>query len=890
MFDRLATLVFRSLCMLYPAEFRRLFLDDMSNTFARQCRMSREREGSWGSTRFCIRNFTAVLIGAGAERFKTGSAGRPRFSRGSGSTWLNAVWQDIRYALRGLIKARAFTIAVLVTMAIAIGANTTIFSVVNGILLKPLPYPDADQLVRIFEQNSPTNRWALSVADFHGIEEHQQSLAAFGALAADGVTLTGGEQPERIQVGWMTADLLTTLGIQPARGRAFRAGEDRPGAPLVVIVGHAFSDRYFGVDTDALGQTLTLDGNRYTVVGVLPRGVRSLAGTEAELWPIFQLPSPTRRGPFFLRGIGRIRPGHSLDEARRDLAHVSEVIFPLWADGFQDREAHLTPVPLRDVVVGDVGGALMLLLGAAGLVLLIAIANVANLTLARATGREREMALRTSLGATRSRLARQLMVESVILAIIGGALGAVVAMLALDTLLSLSPRLPRLDEVGLDGRALGFTAVITTASGIVFGMAPIFHAWSPNLAVALHAGGRAGSEGRRWHAVRGALVTAEFALALPLLVGAALLLTSLVQMQRVDPGFDPGNLFTARVSLPDAHYPDGAAVLRFWEQALPKITELPGIESAALTSSLPPDNPGITNNFDLLDRPVAPGSRQPVVPWMTVSSAYYRTMGIPLLQGRFPDATDSANDPPVVAVSKRWAELFYPGEDVLGRQMYSGGCTSCTPTTVVGVVGDVKYTGLAGDDPGAVYMPYAQWSRQGVNLMVRTRGSSGAAMADVQRQLLALDPELPLANIETMTDRMWTAVGQPRYWAALAGVFAVVGVLLAAVGIYGVLSYMVNRRTRDIGVRMALGANAVSVWRMVVGRGMVQAVVGTGIGLIATVLLTRGLGSLLFQVSPTNPAILVATSVVLLVIALLACFTPARRATRVDPVRALAAE
>ena len=407
----------------------------------------------------------------------------------------------------------------------------------------------------------------------------------------------------------MTADLLTTLGIEPARGRGFRASEDRPGSPLVVIVGHAFSDRYFGMDTDALGQTLTLDGNRYTVVGVLPRGVRSLAGTEAELWPIFQLPSPTRRGPFFLRGIGRIRPGHSLDEARRDLAHVSEVIFPLWADGFQDREAHLTPVPLRDVVVGDVGGALMLLLGAAGFVLLIAIANVANLTLARATGREREMALRTSLGATRSRLARQLMVESVMLAIIGGALGAMVALLALDTLLNLSPRLPRLDEVRLDGRALGFTAVITTASGIVFGMAPIFHAWSPNLAVALHAGGRAGSEGRRWHAVRGVLVTAEFALALPLLVGAALLLTSLVQMQRVDPGFDPGNLFTARVSLPDAHYPDGGAVLQFWEQALPKITELPGIESAALTSSLPPDNPGITNNFDLLDRPVPPGSR-----------------------------------------------------------------------------------------------------------------------------------------------------------------------------------------------------------------------------------------------------------------------------------------
>ncbi len=824
----------------------------------------------------------AYLRFGGMERHKEGG----RDARGV--RLLVDLGQDLRYAVRMMMKNPGFTAVTMITLALGIGATTAIFSVVDGVLLKPLPYAEPDRLIVVFEQNSPSNQWPLSVVDYQAIEEQQRSFESVAGLDRGRAILTGGDQPERIRIGGVTADWFNTLGIHPVEGRGFRAGEDVPGAERVAVISHAFRERYFGNATDVLGRTITLDGDDHTVVGVLARGVESMIGWRAEVWPVLQLEPPTRRGPFFIQTIARLESGVTEQVASQDLAGISERIFPVWAETFQDREARLTPFALRDVMLGSVGGELLLLLGAVGFVLLIAVANVANLQLARATVREREVALRTSLGATSGRLVRQLLVESTTLAILGGLLGLILAGVALDALLSLGPQLPRVEEVGLNGRALGFAAAIALASGVLFGLAPLAHGTSSDLASPLRSGVRAGSENRRSRLLRGSLVTAEFALALPLLAGAALLFTSLERLQSVDAGVDPENVLVARVTLPPNEYPDNESLIGFWERALAELAGVSGVDAVGIGSGAPPNSPGMTNNFDLVDRPVPPGGSQPAVPWIILTPGFLDAMGARLLKGRLPDWTDTGDDPSVVAVSERWANRFYPGEEVLGRQLYSGGNTTFA-LTVVGVVSDVKYLGLATADESAVYQSYSQNAWRSVNLVIRGSGAAVTA-AQLRHQFTALDPAVTVTQVQMMRDRLSASVARPRYWATLVGIFAAVGVTLAAVGIYGVLSYFVSRQTRDIGVRMALGADASSVRRMVVRRGMGLAAVGLGAGLAGALLLTRGLENLLFQVSPTDPATFAAVSLLLLAIALAACYVPARRATQVDPMRALAEE
>jgi predicted permease len=824
----------------------------------------------------------AQLRFGGIERYK--EEGRDA----SGVRWLVDVGQDLRYALRGLRKNPGFTAVTTLTLALGIGATTAIFSVTDGVLLKPLPYPEPERLVLVLEQSGPSNRWPLSLADYQAVEAEQRSFAGLAGLSVGAATLTGGEQPQRVRVGFVTADWFGTLGIHPAEGRGFRPGEDRPGAERVVVVSQRFREQHFGLVAEAVGRTITLDGDLYTVVGVLPRGVHSLAGWRSDIWPVLQLEPPMRRGPFFIRAVARLQPESSIEDAALDLGGVSERLFPRWADSFQDEEARLTPFPLRDVIVGDVGGALLLLLGAVGFVLLIAVANVANLMLARATVREREVALRTSLGATRGRLARQLLVESTTLAALGGLAGLALSVVALDVLISMGPELPRVEQVTLDGRALGFTAILTLASGALFGLAPLVHGVSSDLAGALRSGGRAGSAGKRAGTLRGALVTAEFALALPLLAGAALLFTSLARLQQVDVGIDPDNLMLARASISASKYPDDASVQQFWGRALPNLAAIPGVAAVGISSGVPPNSPGMINNFDLVDRPVPSGTTQPAVPWLVVSPGFFDAMGVRLLRGRLPDETDVLGQPRVVAVSSRWAARFYPGEEVLGRQLYAGGNRTST-VTVVGVVSDVKYEGLASLDESVVYESYTQNAWRSVNLVIRSRGSSVTA-AQVRSQLHLLDPDVPLVNVQTMRDRLTASVARPRYWATLVGLFAAVGLTLAAVGIYGVLSYAVSRQKRDIGIRMALGADASAVRRSVVRRGMGQAALGLAIGLTGALFLTRWLEDLLFDVSSTDPATFALASLLLLAVALAASYWPARRATQVDPVRVLAEE
>lgn len=806
----------------------------------------------------------------------------------SGFRWVEQTARDLRHAGRGLRKSPGFTIPAVLTLGLGIGATTAIFSVVDTVVLEPLPFPDSDRLVRIFQQNSPTNRWSISVADFQAVEEQQRIFVSVAAGREASATLTGRGRPERVAAFFATSEWFRTVGVEPIEGRGFLPGEDRPGAELVVVLSHTFRERTFGPGASVLGRTITLDGEAHTVVGVLPPGRRSLAGQIADVWPILQPETPARRGPFTLRAVARMRPGATIREATSELAAISERIFPIWAEGFSDENARLTPVPLRDVIVGDVGTALYLFLGAVAGVLLIGIANVANLLLARASGRGREMALRASLGATRVRLLRQLAVESLLLAALGGAAGVSIALVGLETLVRTNPGLPRLDEVSLDPSVLGFAGAVTLTAGLLFGLAPLLHGVSRDAAEGLRSAGRTATVGTGWRRVRSALVTAEFALALPLLVGAALLFGSFLRLRSVDPGYDPADLISARISLPAASYADASETTRFWDDAVRRIEEIPGVAAAGISTALPPHTSGFTNNFDLLDDPVAPGASQHVVPWSWVSPSFLRVLNVPLLQGRLLDESDQGA-PAVAVVSRSWVERYSRDRQVVGRQLYSGGDTG-TPVTIVGVVGDVKVTGLASSDDPAVYEPYAQAGFRDVNLLVRARGQAAGVLEQVHAEIESMDPELALANVQTMTERLSAAVSTPRYWTTLLGVFAGVGLLLAAIGVYGVLSYYVNRQTRDIGIRLALGAEPAAVRRLVLRQGMSRVGVGIAIGLAVTLLLTRLLESLLFGVSSTDPVTFAGVTLVLAFVALGSCSIPARRATRIDPARTLNAE
>lgn len=603
---------------------------------------------------------------------------------------------------------------------------------------------------------------------------------------------------------------------------------------------------------------------------------------------ILQLETPTRRGPFYLVAIGRLRAGVSLAQARRDLASVSERIFPIWSAGFQDREARLTPYALGEIVVGDAARGLRLFGVAVGLVLLIAVANVANLVLARASGRRREMAVRAALGARRGRLGRLLLTESTVLGLLGGGVGVGVAALGIRGLAAVNPGLPRLATIGVDWRTVAFAALVALVSGALVGAYPLALGASRDLATPLRGSDRRTGAGTGAKRLQTALVVAEFALALPLLVTAGLLLRSVARLQQVDPGFDPAGLVALRVSLPSAGYPDAGAMQRFWDEARRRVAGVPGVDAVALTSMLPPQEDARLNlnNFDLLDRPVASGGRQPVSPWSTASPDLFTALGVPLLEGRLLTPRDDSLASPVVVVSRSWARRFYPGESAVGKRMVAGGCVECPPTTVVGVVGDVKFQGLAGAGD-AVYDPYPQAPQRSMYLVARTRLRPAALQRAVEARIRALDPDLPIGSAETLEERVRASVAAPRHWTLLLGAFAGAAVALAAVGIFGVMSYIVRQQAPEIGVRMALGAEPAAVLRWVVRRGLGRAAAGLGLGVLGSVLGVRLVRGFLFATSPADPVTWAAVAGGLLAVAALACLLPGRRAARIDPVRAM---
>jgi len=792
-----------------------------------------------------------------------------------------AAFADVTIAAAALLRRPGYGLTVIATLALGLGTVTATFALIQSVLLNPLPFPDADRLVLVRQQN-PGGQWNTSVVDFQAIAGSSRTFEAVAAMRAGSALVGAGERAQWIDARWVTASFFDVLGTAPARGRAFRSGEDAPGAARGVVLGHAFAEREFA-GVDPLGRTLLIDGQAHTVVGVMPAGLEALPAVRADLWPVLQLATPERRGPFLLSTVARLRTDATLSAAAEDLDQLSRELFPLWRPGFSDETARLVPLPLHDVVVGNAGDFLWVAFGAVVVVLLIALVNIANLMLMRITERAQDLGVRAALGASRWQLARLLMGESALLTLLGALCGVALAWGLLQAYAALGPVLPRLAEVRLDWRVIGFAAALALACAVVLGLLPVVLGIVGDVAGGLQRA-RGTSAGRPRSLLRSGLVVLQFALALPLLLATSLLLDSLARLGRVDPGFDAENVLVARIRLPDDIAADDAARVAFWQRALPELQGLPGVAAVGLADQLPP-NCGCYNNFDIVGRPAAQG-RQPQAPWIPASAGLFDALRLRLIDGRRFESQDTADAPPVVLVSRAFAERHFPGEPAVGKQLYEGGNTE-QPVTIVGVVSDVKFDGLQGGDE-AVYAPTSQgWGGASTYLVLRARTDSLGLVAPLRAALQRLDARLIPSEIDTLQQRLGSEFAGPRHWAVVIAGFAAAALVLAAVGVFGVLAFHIAQRQREFGICQALGADARRIAGMVLGRGLGCAALGLVLGSGIALLSSASLEALLFEVSSRDPGNWSIAAGTLLLVAALACWMPARRAMRISPAIAL---
>jgi putative ABC transport system permease protein len=798
---------------------------------------------------------------------------------------MDTLLQDLRYAGRQLLRSPAFTAVAVGTLALGIGANTAIFSVVNGVLLRPLPFDEPDRLVAFVDAGS----YKGMLLEFRERARSFERIESFTSYGFE-LSLTGDGEPVRVEATAVTAGLFSLLGAVPARGRTFLPEEEWTGGQRVVLLSYALWRQRFGADPAILGERIRLDGEGHTVVGVMPAGFGFPSG-RTQLWVPFGI---DRGDPLDLWAatagtfVGRLRPAVSVERAGAEVRTLTPPMLELFPWRMpDDLWAEAAVAPLQEWMVGDARPALLVLLGAVGLVLLIACANVANLLLARATTRRKEMAIRVSLGARRRRIVRQVVTESLVLAAIAGGVGLFLAVWGVELLVAGLPAdTPRLGEVALDGRALILTAGLTVATGLLFGTLPALRASQARVLAALKGGGHpGGSAGRRRFS--GSLVAAEMALAVMVVIGAGLLIRSFWELGRVDPGFRSEGVVTATVAPPEFRYPDAAAKRVFHEGLLERLEALPGIERAAITDRLPFGRGAWGSVFTIEGRPdpATEGGDWPYADIAGVISAGYpTTMGIPLVEGRaFTDA-DRADAPPVGLVNEELARRYWPGESPVGQRIRS---PAGAWTTIVGVVGDTKMTGLAEESAAALYRPLGQGGAGVVSVALRTSLAVGEIAPILREVVRSLDRDTPVEEIRGMPQLISASVADRRFTMLLLAAFAGVALLLGAIGIYGLLAWSVSERQREIGLRMALGARRGDVLRMVLGRGLVLAGIGTAIGVVGAAAGTRVLSSLLYGVGATDPGTFVAVPAFLLVVALLAAWFPARRATRVDPMVAM---
>ena len=805
--------------------------------------------------------------------------------------------KDLHYGFRMLLKHPAFMTIAVIALGLGIGANTAIFSVVNAVLLRPLPYSEPARLANVFESNLQrgTKRGAFCYPDFADLRDQNQVFESMSSYHDSDFILTGWGEPARLLGAIVNANLFSLLGATPIMGRSFLPDEDKPGdSGRVVILSHRLWKTRFNSDPDILNRPMVLGGKNYTVVGVMPEGFQfPVQNQPVELWTTVAVdasgeePVTSQRGAHYMEVIARLKPNLTEVQAQADLDVIGARLEQQYPDTNTNRG--LVLVPALERVVGNVRPALLILLGAVGCVLLIACANVANLLLARATSRHREMAVRAALGASRARIVRQLLTESVLLSAAGGAFGLLVALWGTPLLVKLSgDDVPRSALIGIDGRVLAFTLLVSLGTGIAFGLVPALHSSKTDLTESLKEGGRGSTEGANRNRVRGALVIAEVAIAVVLLVGAGLLIQSLRRLRQVNPGFDPHNVLTLALGLPEVKYSTEQQA-DFYRQLLSRIESLPGVRSASAVLPLPLSNDRIRITFETEGRPL-PKGELPASEYRATGLNYFRTMGIPVLKGRDFTERDDKKSTAVIIINDAFAEKFFPVEDPIGTRIKPGLSVDETKPVwreIVGVVGNVKHLSLGAEPDPEYYVPQSQMPFDSMIIVAKTEGDPRSLISAVQSEVRSLDKDLPTYNIKTLEEYVAASVAQPRFNTLLLGIFAGLALVLTAVGLYGVMSYTVTQRTHEIGIRMALGARQPDVLKMVVRQGMTLTIVGIGAGLIGAYFLTRVMASLLFGVSATDPITFIAISVVIAGVALGACFVPARRATKVDPMIAL---
>ena len=805
---------------------------------------------------------------------------------------VSMVGLDVKYALRSLRRRPGFASTVVLTLALAIGATTAIFSVVNGVILRPLPFPEPERLVAL--RGEPTDGdtekvgSASSYPDFLDIRAQARSFSGLAALATRPATLTGpGGEPARVRSTSVTSDLWPMLAARPLIGRALLPEDEQPGAPAVALLSHALWQSRFGGDRGAVGRTVTLDGLPVTVVGVMPPGLRLTGDTQ--IWRPFVPDAVDReRGAHRLGVVGRLAPGVSLERARADVRAIARRLELQYPEHNAKRGATLEP--LRDALVGDTRAALLVLLGAVALVLLIGCANLASLFLARAAGREREIAVRTALGAGRGRLVRQWMTESLLLTLAGGAAGLAVAWAGMRALVLWAPRtLPRADEVALDLPVLLFLLAVSVGTGVLFGLLPMLQLRRDDRSLGtLKDGGRGATAGVGRQRARQGLVVVEVALATVLVVGAALLLKSFWQISRTDPRFAPDGVLIAQLLPPQARYDSVTKVLQLYDRLREDVAALPGVQSVAVAYEHPL-SAGWTSSYTIEGRDPPPRGQEPEARVRPVAPGYFRTVGVRLVKGRDVSERDRAGAPGAVVVNEAFVRRHFRGVEPLGQRVLRQSWWPGLPDAfeIVGVVADEPFDGLAGEPAPATYFPHAQFPMHEMWVLVRTTRDPEAFAPALRAAVWRLDPDLPVEGVRTMREVLGTSVAEPRFNTALIALFAGAALALAAVGIYGVLSYTVAQRTSEIGVRMALGAGRGRVLRLVVGQGMGVALLGIAVGTAGALALARVLTSLLYGVSERDPAIFAGVALLLATVAALAAYLPARRASRIEPVVAL---